>query len=153
MLSSTSTNTIDIKCTEPLFVEFPELLFGTTDDKSVMYFDATAYLSEKHTPQDFSVEDFMKSYYYQIGQIATAFNLERDAVCVKNRDGHFLILSEFATLFLSYVDLYFLAYSQVRTADLLENGFAVSDSYIYHQCASRFSPKLIRSLLNASREE
>lgn len=153
MFNTTPTNAIDIKCTEPLFVEFPELLFGTTDDKSVMYFDATAYLSEKHTPQDFSVEDFMRSYCYQIGQIATACNIAKDTVCVMNQDGHTLILSDFAILFLSYTDLYFLVYSQMRTADLLENGVAVSDRYLYQQCATRFTPKVIQSILNVAGEE
>ncbi len=131
----------DITCTEQAFPEFPHLLIGEANDKSVKYFDATAYL-EKSGLSLYSAEDFLSNYFHPINALVEAYELDRKIVCIENLEGHLLIDSSLIYLFISYANPDFLAYLNDRVDELLTHGFCVSDAYLFRAAKDRLMPEV-----------
>ena len=140
MIPIRSAKPINIKCTEPGFVEFPDLLFGATNDS--VYFDATDYLQKK--ARSFTETDFLKQYEHQIRAIQSAYKMEDKDVCKLDMDGHLLIESNFVHLFISFVEPNYLAYMCDRMQELMVSGFSVSDTYLEESARIRIMPEILK---------
>lgn len=132
---------IDLKCTEQLFPEFPDMLFGKQSDGVSLYFDTTKYLKSKRL--SCSVDEFLKSYEAPINAVISTLNLPEDEVCFLNTEGHILIESSLIYLFISFTDPTFLLYIFNRIDELLNNGFAVSDTYLLRKARERIPKEVL----------
>lgn len=127
---------VDIKCTEQILSEFPQLLFfGDIIDKGV-YFDATKFFQNTNSIE--SVDGFLTTYDYMIAQIQSEYEVPNEDVCCVNSDGHMLIHSSLIILFLSFAVEGFLSHVCERVFELFTNGFTVSDSMLESISADRF---------------
>lgn len=142
----------NITCTEQAFPEFPHLLLGESTDKSVIYFDASAYLNKSGLFL-YSAEDFLTNYFHPIEALVTAYELDRDRVCVYNAERHLLIDSSLIYLFISYTNPDFLAYLNDRIHELIAQGFCVSDAYLYKTAKERLTPEVFLSGDDGDRAE
>lgn len=131
---------IDLKCTEPLFPEFPEMLFGRQIDGQI-FFDATAYIKSKRL--SLSVDAFLKKYEGPISDIISTLQLNEDGVCYLNTEGHILIESSLVYLFISFVNPPFLLYIFDRMDELFSNGFAVSDAYLLRKARQHIPTEVL----------
>lgn len=131
---------IDLKCTELLFPEFPELLFGRQIDGHV-YFDATTYIKSKRL--SLSVDAFLKKYEGPINDIISTVQLDETECCHLNTEGHILIESSLVYLFISFVNPPFLLYIFDRIDELFSNGFAVSDAYLLRKARQRIPKEVL----------
>lgn len=125
----------DIKCTEQILSEFPQLLFGDIIDKGV-YFDATQFLQNTNSTKD--VDGFLITYDYMISQIQSEYEVPNEDVCCVNSDGHMLVHSSLTILFLSFAVEGFLPHACGRVFELFTNGFTVSDSMLEAISQDRF---------------
>ena len=144
MISIKSAKPINLKCKEPGYAEFPDLLFGITNDS--VYFDATSYLQKK--ARSLTEADFLKQYEHQIRAIQSTYEMKDSDVCKLNTDGHLLIESSFAHLFISFVEPGYLAHMCARMQELLINGFSLSDTYIARTVRERLSPDTIKRVID-----
>lgn len=131
----------NIYCTEQAFPEFPHLLFGDSIDKSAKYFDATEYLN-KSGLSVYSAEDFFTNYFHPISALITAYELDKNKVCIRNLDNHILIETSLTYLFISYTNPDFLAHINDRIDELFTRGFTVSDAYLFRSAKERLTPEV-----------
>lgn len=134
----------NIKCTEQAFPEFPDLLFGTSIDNRIQYFDATDYFNKKGLTL-YSPDDFLTAYFHPISALITAYELDKNRVCILNTEGHTLLDSNLIYLFISYINPDFLAHLNDRAHELFHNGFCVSDTYLYRMAKSRLTPEIFKT--------
>jgi hypothetical protein len=141
-MKTSTPGTVDIKCTEQIFPEFPQLLFGETIDSSVQYFDATDFLT-KMGLTEYTPDLFFSNYAHLIGSLITAYNLDKDQVKLRNTEGHTLINSTFVYAFLAWTDPNFTAYLNERIDDMFKAGFTASDTYIVNNMVQRFDRQVL----------
>lgn len=139
-----SGRSVDIKCTELILSEFPNLLFGDIIDKG-KYFDAF-YILQKHNPS-LKAEDFFDKFGYQINTIQKDYGIVDEDVCYINSDGHLLIHSSFSLLFLSFAIDGFLSYSLERIYEMFETGFCVSDTVLIDRTRNRIDKETIERMV------
>lgn len=151
MLSYTG-KAINIKCTEQLFPEFPELLFGRQPEGSVMYFDASAYTKSKGLSSS-AVDKFLSSYEAPIDAIVKTLQIPDNEACRINTEGHVLLESSVLYLFLSFIDPRFLLYIIDRMDELFATGVAVSDAYLVRKTRARIPLEVLQQLENDTREQ
>lgn len=118
-----------ILCTTVKYIEFPELLFGTSPEGNG-YFDATAYIQAKGDTTH-SVSIFRTAFLHWESALSKAYNVPRNDFYVTSKQtGHILIDEVLALLFVSYIDPYFCPFILDRIEEVLLNGFSVSDMLI-----------------------
>ena len=142
---------INLTCSEQAFPEFPDLLFGTSIDNDVSFFDATAYLQTKNLQT--TVNDFFVQCDFQIRSLAESYNIDKENVCKLNHEGHFLIDGNLTYLFISFIDPDFLAYMFDRMHELFKNGFCISDTYLVEVAENRLTPDVLGAILEKSKHE
>ena len=145
MFLKISGKPIQLTCTEPAFPEFPTLLFGNKTDNGNSFFDATAYIQNKHLTT--TVLDFFQKYEEPVKALINSYGMEENQVCVLNQDGHYLIDGNLTYLFISFVEPDFLAYMCDRIHDLFTTGFCVSDTYIAQTVKSRLTKDVLETIL------
>lgn len=143
MFPKLSGKPIRLNCTEQVFSEFPDLLFGKANDNG-MFFDATSYLKDK----PFTVDNFFCKCEWMLKSLIKSYKLEEDKCFQINHDGHILIDGNLVYLFLSFVEQDFLAYMCDRCHDLFTEGVAISDSYILHHAYERLDRESIDKIRN-----
>lgn len=129
-----------VVCDKAEIPAFQDLLFGKAKDGTTL-FDATAYLN-KHKG-NLSIKNFQRLYNEQCITLARSCELDFFKSFRINADGHQLIDSHFAYLFLFYVDDMFLAYACERLDELFKIGFTTADSYVLGSALMRFSKDYI----------
>lgn len=125
-----------IFCNEIWFQEFPDLLFGKTDE-GTYYFDATTLIS-RSGKQDKSISGFKTTFAYFIQIISDVYSLTPDQIFITS-DKHTLIDETLALLFIAYLDNGFIVYMLERIADLLVSGVVLSDTYLISITRDRFT--------------
>lgn len=142
-------NTIDLKCTEQMFPEFPELLFGRQIEGGAtlarVYFDASKFAESKGLPFT-SVEIFLKAYEAPISAIIDTLKLPEADMCRMNTEGHVLIESSLLYLFISFVEPRFLLYIFDRMDELFATGFTVSDTYLLSRARVRLPMEVLTAI-------
>jgi len=136
----------DIVCKEHSLPEFPDMLFGVSNDNGLMYFNASAYLKSKG--QDLKLADFLNSYQPLIKALQESYSLRDDEVCRINGDGDFVIEVDFVYLFICFIDHNFAGYINERM-----NGVAVSDSFVFQSAKSRLTADVIARMLQDEKED
>ena len=91
MLGQAGKGEIKLKCQEQSFPEFPNLLFGQSEDGR-SYFDATYYLSKMTDPMP--IQPFFSQNRYQIKALCDTYDISNDSVCLINEDGHGVAVSD-----------------------------------------------------------
>jgi hypothetical protein len=145
MFPNFSGKTLDLKCNEPVIPEFPDMLFGTSIEKGISFFDATIFIQKQHP--SVSIDDFFKGCEVQIESLCKVYQIEKNDICQLNTEGHLLINSTFRYLFISFVEPDFLAYMCERIDDLLTTGFCVSDTLIFKLAYSRLSKESLKKII------
>ena len=145
MCPKISGKPIQLTCSEPALPEFPDLLFGSSIDNDISFFDATAYLQNKGL--SVTVTDFFQKYEAPIEALMSAYGMEADQICQFNHEGHYLIDGNFAYLFISFVEPDFLAYMCDRIHELFTNGFCISDTYLVQVAKSRLTKNVLETIL------
>lgn len=143
MLGQAGKGEIKLQCKEQSFPEFPNLLFGQSEDGR-SFFDATQYLSKMTDPMP--IHPFFTQYRYQIKALCDTYEISDDKVCLINEEGHYLIDGTFVFLFISFVEPDFLAYMCDRVFELFAHGVAVSDTYLLSAARSRLSSKVLTAI-------
>lgn len=141
MTIKVSGKSIDLKCTEQVFSEFPDLLFGNTIDNGIV-FDATSYIQNK----PITVDDFFRKCDWMIESLIKSYELDINECFFINKEGHILIDGNLTYLFLSFAEQDFLAYMCDRCNDLFKDGVAVSDSYILRHAFERLDEKSLNKI-------
>lgn len=136
-------NIIDLNCSERLFPEFPELLFGRQPDGEAIYFDASNFAKSKKLSAS-TVDNFLKSYSVPIDAVVRTAQLNEATVCRMNREAHVLLDSSLLYLFISFVEPRFLIYMFDRMDELFSTGFCVSDSYLVNKTLSRIPMEVLK---------
>jgi hypothetical protein len=136
----------NIVCKEHSLPEFPEMLFGVSNDNGLVYFNASAYLKSKG--QDLKLTKFFSDYKAPIEALQEAYTIKDDEVCRLNQDGDFTIEVDFLYLFICFTDHQFMGHINERINDLFSMGFAVSDTYLYRSCCDRFPSDVIARMAN-----
>lgn len=138
-----------VPCREVRYREFPELLFGTSPENGMAYFDATHYILSKGDSREHNIQNFKLSFHLWIEAAIKAYGLDRDLLIIRDEaTGHVLIDECLALLFVVYIDPNFGIYMQERMSELLSAGFAVSDTWLVHNAGFRFSRQELFNLLN-----
>lgn len=132
---------INIKFTEQLIPEFPNLLFGRQNEQGRVYFDATSFIKSKGL--SLSVDQFLKEYDSTINAIISTAHLNEAEMCYINTEGHIAIDSSLVYLFISFVEPRFLLYMFDRMDELFSRGFAVSDTYLLHHSRNRIPQEVL----------
>ena len=133
-----------IVCREIIYQEFPELVFGLSEE-GINYFDATAYILHKGNSKINNIPDFKNSFNFWISALCTEYTIQSRNVIITNElDGHILIDDSLALLFLSYVDPQFGVYMLERIHEMLITGIAISDSLLLLKAKERFSSQDIK---------
>lgn len=130
---------------EHSFPEFPDLLFGVTVE-GISVFDATDYL-QKAKPSA-SIADFFEQYKAPILALVDAYNIKEDEVCMVAPNKHFIVDGSLVYLFIAFVQPDFLAYICDRMQQLFNDGFCVSDSYLYGFAKQRLSKEVLQKMID-----
>lgn len=129
-------------------MEFPDLLFGTSDD-GITYFDATHYMLRKGDIKKHSIRDFDVGFYFWKKAICDAYELDLNDMVVKEETtGHIFIDESLALLFLSFIDTSFAVYVLERISEMLLTGIVLSDTSLLMMVRERFSKEIITQISN-----
>ena len=79
MFPKISGKPIQLTCSEPALPEFPDLLFGSSIDNDISFFDATVYLQNKGL--SVTVTDFFQKYEAPIEALMSAYGMEAERIC------------------------------------------------------------------------
>lgn len=128
-----------VSCTVIRYREFPELLFGTSDD-GIDYFDATHYLLTMGDPKKHNIPTFRAGFTHWINAACEAYSLTaEDVVITDAATGHTLIDSSLALLFAAYLDPGFGVWMMERISEMLMGGIVLSDTLLLLMARNRFS--------------
>jgi len=135
---------VNVKCTERLIPEGPELLFGMDDEHKKTFFDATKALSSIPKEKLKSINGFQVSYRLQLNQLCDSYEiLSEDILFINAPDKHILIDTSFAILFLCYIDDKFLSYVCNRIEETFYRGVSLSNQLLVDQLKDRFTKEEI----------
>ena len=143
MLGQPGKGEIKLKCKEPSFPEFTNLLFGQNEDGR-SFFDATYCLSKTTEPQP--INAFFSQYRYQIKALCDTYEIDNNQVCLINEEGHYIIDGTFVFLFIAFIHPDFLAYMCDRTFELFAHGVAVSDTYLLSAARRRLPGEVLTAI-------
>lgn len=129
-----------IPCRLIRYEEFPELLFGKSDDDETVYFDATHFIRSQGDERRHNVKEFRIAFHHWIAALCEMYGIDReDMVITDETSGHLLIDECLALLFVVYIDPGFGAYMLDRVSEMLVDGFTVSDTWLVRAAGSRFN--------------
>ena len=139
--------TIEIKCTEHAFSEFPELLYGSASDGTI-YFDATLYLQNKNK----TIYDFWDEYQSPVKSLLSVNSIPLENAFVLNQDDHVLIMFDLVYLFLCFVEPEFVSYVCDRINELFVSGFCISDTCLLRATSERLSNEILKNIINERKQ-
>ena len=130
------------------FGEFPDLLFTNSNDGNELC-DATKFIESRGCTDSHSVDDFVLVCKPWVDAICTNYSLEKVTVIAPN--GHILIDSSLALLFVSYIDAEFGVYVYERMAELLISGIILSDTTLALMAKDRLTKEVLLNLIDNER--
>ncbi|MDR1119452.1 MAG: hypothetical protein LBM08_00865 [Dysgonamonadaceae bacterium] len=145
MIPNISGRPVNIQCNEQALPEFPEMLFGTSIENGITYFDATIYIQKKQP--SLSAGDFFRDYNAPVEALCKVYQItDRGDICKLNTEGHLLIDGTFLYLFISFFEPDFLAYMCERMNDLFTVGICVSDTQMLN-FAKRLPAETLKDII------
>ncbi len=131
-------NTKRIDCQTIRYEEFPELLFGKEENADHGYFDATHFIRSRGDEKRHNVREFRMAFHYWIDGLCRQYGIDKDDLIIwSETNGHVLLDECLDLLFIVYIDPAFGAYMLERMSQMLSEGFAVSDSWLYKAAKER----------------
>lgn len=127
--------------------EFPDLLF-TNSNNGDEFCDATSFIESRDCADSCSVADFMKVCKLWIDAVCKTYSLDPNKIAVIAPNGHVLIDSSLALLFVSYIDTEFCVYVYERMADLLISGIILSDTTLALMAKDRLTKEVLLNLID-----
>lgn len=129
--------TTKLVCTEVLYREFPDLLFGALNE--TLYFDATNYIAKKGNSEKHKVSFFEMNFLLWKNVICKAYGLNPEDVIIKDLESqHILIHESLALLFVAYIDPDFMVYMLHAIESVFKDGIFISDTALSIMAKSRF---------------
>lgn len=132
------------------FGEFPDLLFTNSNDGDEL-FDATNFIESRGCGDSHSVEDFILICKPWVDAVCKNYSLELEKITVVASNGHVLIDSSLALLFVSYIDTEFCVYVYERMAELLISGIILSDTTLALMAKDRLTKEVLLNLIDNER--
>lgn len=130
----------NIPCRLIRYEEFPELLFGKSEEDDTVYFDATHFIRSQGDERRHNVKEFRIAFHHWITALCEIYKIaNEDLVITDEASGHLLIDECLALLFVVYIDPGFGAYMLDRVSEMLVDGFTVSDTWLVKAAAGRFN--------------
>lgn len=134
-------------CTESRYREFPDLLFGLSDDNKT-YFDAGGFIAKYGDVKKHNVREFDIGFYHWKAAISKCYQIPMDDLVVRDEGSNRILIHEsLDLLFVAYVDPEFGVYLFEKLSELLVNGIVFSDNYLMTQVCSRFSKEEILNIV------
>lgn len=128
-----------VPCSIIRYREFPDLLFGTSDD-GIEYFDASHYLLSKGKIKKHDINSFKVGFTHWINAARDAYSISlEDMIITDQATGHTLIDSSLALLFAAYLDPGFGVWMMERISEMLMSGIVLSDTSLLLMARNRFS--------------
>lgn len=126
-------------CKDIKYGEFPDLLFGKSDD-GLVYFDATHYTLQKGDVRKHNIRSFEIGFMHWKNAVRDAYSIStKDIIVTDEVTGHLLIEESLALLFVAYIDPEFAVYMLERISEMLLRGITLSDTRILMLASERLS--------------
>ena len=77
-----------ISCRTVRYREFPDLLFGTSQEDGPVYFDATHFIRARGDAHRHNVRDFRASFHHWITALTDVYGIDKNLCPVEN-EHHF----------------------------------------------------------------
>lgn len=133
-------------CKDIRYGEFPDLLFGKSDD-GLVYFDATHYILQKGDVRKHNIKSFEIGFMHWKNAVHEAYSIPaQDMVVTDEVTGHLLIEESLALLFVAYIDPEFAVYILERISEMLLRGITLSDTRILMLASERLSKDQLSNL-------
>ncbi len=130
----------NIPCRLIRYEEFPELLFGKSEDDEAVYFDATHFIRSQGDERRHNVREFRVAFHHWIAALCEIYEIDKENLVITDEaSGHLLIDECLALLFVVYIDPAFGAHILERISQMLTDGFTVSDTWLVRAAAGRFN--------------
>lgn len=139
-----------IPCRLIRYKEFPELLFGKSEDNGQVYFDATHFIRSRGDECRHNVQEFRIAFHHWITALTEIYAISNEDLILREASsGHILIDECLALLFVVYIDSSFGAYILERISELLIDGFSVSDTWLVEAAGIRFTSEELTKILKS----
>lgn len=126
-------------CNDVKYGEFPDLLFGKSDD-GLVYFDATHYILKKGDVRKHNIKSFEIGFMHWKNAVRDAYSIQAEDMTVTDEaTGHLLIEESLALLFVAYIDPEFAVYMLERISEMLLRGITLSDTRLLMLASERLS--------------
>lgn len=135
-----------LDCKEQAIPDIPSLMFGTVPDGPLV-FDSTAFYEVSELqPIDYKVfQRFNKRY---IEGFISNTELKSSELFYQNKDGHILMNHELTFLFLAFANPVLAAYFNGLIGEIMSNGVAYSDGFVYSIAADRMPTEYLKQIIN-----
>ena len=81
-----------ISCRTVRYREFPDLLFGTSQEDGPVYFDATHFIWVRGDACRHNVRDFRASFHHWITALTDVYGIDKENMIIRDEaSGHLLI--------------------------------------------------------------
>lgn len=128
------------------YEEFPELLFGKSED-GLIYFNASQYIISKGDIKVHNIKNFKASFHFWIEAVSTIYELKPEILFVRDyHTGHIFIEESMTFPFISYIDNYFIIHIIERMHELFFNGFTLSDTLLLLLTKDRFDYEVLKKI-------
>lgn len=142
----TTTLNTQLECKEQALPDIPTLLFGNIKDGPLV-FDSTAFYQSNNLEEiDYKVFQRLNKRY--IEGIVSNTSLKSSELFYLNKDGHILMNHELTFMFLAFANPVFAAYFNGLIGELMANGVAYSDGFIYSIAADRMPTEYLQQIIN-----
>lgn len=129
-----------LECSELMCNELPIMMGSISDELRV--FDADYYCAERGIEaEDWTV--FTRIHKFYIERIAKMSDKQTSEMFYRNTDGHLLMDEQLVFLYIMYRDEIAMSYLFSMLSDVLTEGIALSDSYLYSTVSSRFPREFV----------
>lgn len=143
-----------LQCRIIRYREFPDLLFGKSQDGKFFYFDATHYIQKMGDSRKHNIRDFQIGFQHWIMAAKQTYEIQQEELIICDEaTGHILIDECLALMFLAYIDPGFGIYIMERMSEMLVNGIAVSDTWLIQATRLRFTTEELISNLKGEHEK
>ena len=140
-----TTLTNEVVCENVDIPGFPSMKFGNLSN-GLSVFDSTNYYAENEL-EPINYKTFGRVCRHYINTLVTKLELNLGELFFQNTDGHILINKELAVTFLQFANPDIYVYFNSMTWDLLENGFAISDSFVVALAAARVPDEVLKEII------
>lgn len=131
---------LNVPCRQIRYREFPDLLFGRSQDDGSVYFDATHFMCSRGCEQHHGIREFRVAFQHWISALSEFYAIDaEDLIVYDQASGHLLIDDCLSLLFIVYIDPLFGVYMLERMSEMLTEGFTISDTWLINAVSLRFT--------------